>query len=379
MFPMTRDILIYALVFLISIMLVLIVLILRKRMSINVFSGLRKSSEKPKAIAPDEHEDVPKPEKEEKPGTGPDDAESIKEMIKSEKGEESEHRPEHMEPSKAPAYIEPPKISEPKKEDEPEKKLSEPALQEGVIEQGVELHDEEEEKMEEEKYGKPDEADESKPEEKPKEGHEKAPPVPPEPPKEEEKPIDEPKEPEEKEVPKKETIEEKPAPKEHDVEYVKLDDEKKPPAPPEPKIVKEKEVAVKTSEEKPAEKEVTKEAVREDKADKVKVIRPSGSSGRSEEFSHKKVKGIETGKPIATAEITKDPGSFIDQTVAVEGELHLSSKGEDDVWYVLFDDSGSSIVMSKEEIPLSRCRIIAKVEKTKLGQIYLNVLRYEKV
>jgi hypothetical protein len=111
----------------------------------------------------------------------------------------------------------------------------------------------------------------------------------------------------------------------------------------------------------------------------IKALKPRPPAEKPSEFSFKKVADVETGTPVDSAMITKDSKAFLGQTVAIEGDLQLSSKGKDDVWYVLFNKTGSSVVMSKKEIPLKRCRLFAKVEKTRLGQIYLNVTRYEKI
>ncbi len=86
-----------------------------------------------------------------------------------------------------------------------------------------------------------------------------------------------------------------------------------------------------------------------------------------------------TEKTITTASITGSPQDFMGQTVAIEGDLKLSSKGSDDVWYVLFDGKGTAVARSRQELPYTRARIIAKVEKTRLGQIYLDIVRHEKI
>ena len=78
------------------------------------------------------------------------------------------------------------------------------------------------------------------------------------------------------------------------------------------------------------------------------------------------------------SEIAKAPDSFFGKTVMLEGDIHMSSKGVEDFWYVLFDDSGSSVVRSKQEIPFDKARVSGTVQKTRLGQVYLDVVKFEK-
>ncbi len=81
----------------------------------------------------------------------------------------------------------------------------------------------------------------------------------------------------------------------------------------------------------------------------------------------------------SASQIEKSPKSFLGKTVALEGTLRLSSTSRNDTWYVIFDDSGSAVVRSASEIIHEKCRITARVEKTRLGQIYLDVIRTEKL
>ncbi|MFH0956227.1 MAG: hypothetical protein V1813_00030, partial [Candidatus Aenigmatarchaeota archaeon] len=83
------------------------------------------------------------------------------------------------------------------------------------------------------------------------------------------------------------------------------------------------------------------------------------------------------GEPLSTADIMGSPEGFRGHTVAIEGDLRLSSRGAEDCWYMIFDGRGSAVVRSKEHIPCPRARILAKVEQTRLGQVYLEVISYE--
>ncbi len=80
---------------------------------------------------------------------------------------------------------------------------------------------------------------------------------------------------------------------------------------------------------------------------------------------------------VTAAELSGSPRSFLGKRVSAEGIINLSSKGKDDFWYVLFDDTGSAVVRSKEEIPFDRCVLFAEVKETRLGQTYLDVQRYD--
>jgi len=82
---------------------------------------------------------------------------------------------------------------------------------------------------------------------------------------------------------------------------------------------------------------------------------------------------------VKTYQINESPDSFKGKTVTMEGSLKLSSKGKNDAWYVMFDETGSAVVRSKEEIKFEKCRLTVRVEKTKLGQIYLDVKDFKKI
>lgn len=82
---------------------------------------------------------------------------------------------------------------------------------------------------------------------------------------------------------------------------------------------------------------------------------------------------------FTTADIANLPESFYGKTVSVEGSLRLSSRSDVDVWYVLFDDTGSIVVRSSQEIPYEQCRLFAVVRRTRLGQTYMEVQKYERM
>jgi hypothetical protein len=81
----------------------------------------------------------------------------------------------------------------------------------------------------------------------------------------------------------------------------------------------------------------------------------------------------------STSEIAESPQTFSGKMIMVEGNIRLSSRGKDDLWYVLFDESGSAVVRSKEEIPYERCRLVVTVNQTRLGQTYLEVQKHERL
>lgn len=93
------------------------------------------------------------------------------------------------------------------------------------------------------------------------------------------------------------------------------------------------------------------------------------------------VKNVPTGPSVKanTRELTDNPDSYMGKTVIVEGDLKLSSRGENELWYLIFDDTGNSVVSSKKEIPHEKARIYSEVKKTRLGQIYLDVMKFEKM
>ncbi|MBN2330215.1 MAG: hypothetical protein JXC85_00190 [Candidatus Aenigmarchaeota archaeon] len=80
---------------------------------------------------------------------------------------------------------------------------------------------------------------------------------------------------------------------------------------------------------------------------------------------------------ITTADLSQSPKDFIGKSVTMEGIIKLSSRGRNDVWYVLFDDTGSAVVRSRQDIPSDKVRIFAEIKETRLGQTYLDVLKYE--
>ncbi len=88
------------------------------------------------------------------------------------------------------------------------------------------------------------------------------------------------------------------------------------------------------------------------------------------------IKGV--ADAIGTEELFRDEKALVNQTIAIEGELQLSSKGTD-FWYVLFDKDGSAVVRSTKEIKEKKCRLTAKVQKTRLGQLYLDVINFKKI
>jgi hypothetical protein len=73
------------------------------------------------------------------------------------------------------------------------------------------------------------------------------------------------------------------------------------------------------------------------------------------------------------AEFFTTPENFKGRTLSLEGDLSLSSKGDGDFWYVLSNESGSAVARSTNELPEGKVKIVAKVDQTRLGQVYLNV------
>ncbi len=84
-------------------------------------------------------------------------------------------------------------------------------------------------------------------------------------------------------------------------------------------------------------------------------------------------------KSVNISDITESPESFHGKAITVKGNLKLSSEGNGDFWYLLFDDSGSAVVRSTSEIPYEKCTLKAKVEKTNMGQTYLEVQQFDKL
>jgi hypothetical protein len=104
----------------------------------------------------------------------------------------------------------------------------------------------------------------------------------------------------------------------------------------------------------------------------------AGRGRADEEVPEPPARPAARAEPLSTADIMGSPDGFLGHTVAIEGEVKLSSRGPEDSWYMLFDGRGSAVVRSKEEIPYPRARILAKVEKTRLGQVYLEVMSFTK-
>jgi len=371
MFTLSKEILVGLLVFLGLSLLVIIVLIFKKQRQLkNLQSG--EVGEQP-APAPEQAKEPPeavKPakapaEKPALPETGPTDAESIKASImvaekKPEAGpvpkEPAKEMPEgEKEPEPKPAKP-PEKKPEPKKEEaKPPVPVKEASIveEEPAVEEGLEV--EEASKLIKPFPTKP-------PVQKPS----------PKPPRAE-KPAEEKPAPEtgmefvdlgEYEEPaKKEQAEKVPPEPEEEI---------KAPAQPEEEIPEKEEVpAEPKTEEKPLEEEIARATSKEP----AELAEPAVAEP-AEKTEKPEVKPGEFVKTSA-ADLTESPKSFYGKTVSVEGTLRLSSRGKSDVWYVLFDDSGSTVVRNKGEIPCERCRLFAEVKQTRLGQTYLEVQRYE--
>jgi hypothetical protein len=353
MFPVTREFLLYVLGLLIAIMAVLLFIILRRRVPLTAFS---RGEKKETTSLIDEQRGGGAYTR-----TGPVDPKSIKDKLLEEREPETmeegapepEPQPEQEPPQDVlappPEYKKSETVPEPPPEPESEEDSNKPFLEEGVVEEGIELHDhpEELEREEQEKYSRRQEQ-----------------PVQQAPPKPEPKPG---------QVP---ASRESSKSDDYFVLGEEYDADRRPAQKTVPKFVKRKELIMKGVEKPQKDSGVTAKLLSSQQPRQIEALKPR-ASGDQAKFSFKKVEGVKTGTPVESIEIAKDPKSFIGQSVSVEGELHLSSKGDEDAWYVLFDKSGSSIVRSKEEIPLKKCRITARVQKTKLGQIYLDVIRHE--
>jgi hypothetical protein len=100
---------------------------------------------------------------------------------------------------------------------------------------------------------------------------------------------------------------------------------------------------------------------------------PAAKPAKEEPAAKPDVEGV-----IKAAKIAEDPDSFTDSTILVEGVLKPSTEAKNDYWYVLLDDSGSAVLRSNTLLKHEKCRITAKVEKTNLGQTYLEVLRCQR-
>ncbi|UCD02769.1 MAG: hypothetical protein JSV63_03220 [Candidatus Aenigmatarchaeota archaeon] len=145
---------------------------------------------------------------------------------------------------------------------------------------------------------------------------------------------------------------------------------------PEPKPMKEKELIAKGIVKPGEEKGIIARLVPRKAPPVIKALKPE--KGVKPEEASPDV-AFEKAVTVDSSEISKDTETFLGQTVAIEGEIQLSSKGIDDFWYVFFDKGGSSVVRCKENLPFNKCRLFVKVERTKLGQIYLDVVRYKKL
>ncbi|MBN1896943.1 MAG: hypothetical protein JW789_04450 [Candidatus Aenigmarchaeota archaeon] len=138
----------------------------------------------------------------------------------------------------------------------------------------------------------------------------------------------------------------------------------------------------------PPKKVVTPEMVPKQEPVKEPEAKPSSGSQKflskrvDFKVSSEEVLGDDISKGIAdtigTEELFRDEKALVNQTIAIEGELQLSSKGAD-FWYVLFDKDGSAVVRSTKEIKDKKCRLTAKVQKTRLGQLYLDVINFSKI
>lgn len=79
------------------------------------------------------------------------------------------------------------------------------------------------------------------------------------------------------------------------------------------------------------------------------------------------------------SELAELPESMYGSPVMVEGSVRLSSRSSSGFWYVLFDDSGSVVVRSLQEIPYEQVRLTATARQTRLGQTYLEVQKVERL
>ena len=85
------------------------------------------------------------------------------------------------------------------------------------------------------------------------------------------------------------------------------------------------------------------------------------------------------GEESKVSEVMGNPEHYMGKPVAITGNVRLSSKGKDDFWYVLFDGTGSAVIRSREKLSSEKCKIHGRVEKTKLGQVFLEVQNSEEV
>ena len=67
---------------------------------------------------------------------------------------------------------------------------------------------------------------------------------------------------------------------------------------------------------------------------------------------------------VTSADLSQSPKDYIGKSVTMEGIIKLSSRGKKDVWYVLFDDTGSAVVRSSEDIPSDKVRVFAEIKET---------------
>jgi len=361
-----NDLLLYVLIALVAVLVVLVAFILLKRRRLKKAGGgaVQAAGAKPASLPEKATAGVPDVEKEsvqkmpasyaQGPGTGPNDAESIKSAIVSFRGSAQERRPE---PEKGP-----------EKQDE-------------EFDEAVE-EDYEEREEEEKKKGKMPEGDEfvvvtggkrrAEPW-KPK-ADEKAPP---------ERPVkdlfyheeEEPEEDREREMDRirKEArdvpdIEE---PISSDDTWVVGED------------LEEIDGEKLREAKEPGQRPLRKFAEPEEEEESVFGPITKQKSGRQkpdegfEETRESRAPKAADSKATKISDIVSDPESFTSD-ISVEGNLRLSSAGKDDFWYVIYDGTGSAVARSSDKIPHDRCRLTVTVEKTRIGQTFLQVKGYKK-
>ena len=128
-----------------------------------------------------------------------------------------------------------------------------------------------------------------------------------------------------------------------------------------------------------AEPVKTRKVVRVAPGGGIEIQRPAEPQDRGRPAIPGAAEAVAKAAKAKASQIEKSPKSFQGKTVVLEGSLKLSSSSKNDTWYVIFDDSGSAVVRSASEIPYENSRITARVEKTRLGQVYLDVIRSEKL
>jgi len=136
-------------------------------------------------------------------------------------------------------------------------------------------------------------------------------------------------------------------------------------------------------EEKPVEKAKEppkKPEEKKRKEDKPKKTEPTEKAPKPEKrYEPPERPEARPSKLAKAGDISSSPDSFLGGVVILEGSIKLSSRGATGSWYVLFDDSGTAVVRSASDIPYESCRLTVKVEKTRLGQTYLEVQKAEKL